>query len=295
MRFITICSWMLAFTSFTYMTSCNNGSLQEKLNKKFALTLESSRDIAYTHTEDIERALEDRRLDSHTKTKADYWDSIFKKVSLQLDLLYQRIQVLKMEITDAQNLEASQAIQFDSLSKMVYDSILNIHPRIKHEFSHTLPYTPFNEFQKSLKQYPVSAISALLTAIETDFANAKNRLIYFCFIQTSSNATIVHTFQLPLISQSHKLVSPGDTIKISAGIGVFMKSNNPTFILDGHNVAVNEYGFVVQNIKASLSLGEHKIPIKITYIDEEGKDQKVEKYITYRVIRCVSDSSLNGK
>jgi hypothetical protein len=75
----------------------------------------------------------------------------------------------------------------------------------------------------------------------------------------------------------------GEEAEIIAGTGSFNKYVWPTIVIDNRDVPLDADGAAHYKFKASDKVGKHIIPVKIYYIDREGKRQTITKNIEYTV------------
>jgi hypothetical protein len=78
-------------------------------------------------------------------------------------------------------------------------------------------------------------------------------------------------------------------MKITAGIGSFSKAAMPEFEILGKKMKPNENGIMEFNFKETRVSGKYKLPIKISYVDQDGKSMTRETTISYTVLPANND------
>ena len=74
-------------------------------------------------------------------------------------------------------------------------------------------------------------------------------------------------------------------MEIMAGVGAFSKAAKPEIAFGGNTIPIDESGVAIYKFKASGTPGKYKVSVKITYIDQEGKEQMLSKDVEYTVAK----------
>jgi len=133
------------------------------------------------------------------------------------------------------------------------------------------------------KNIPVEAAMAILSQFQNNVRNLENRMIGFCNSKVYSE--VWFDFYSTIIGQSCNYVRGGTNMEIYAGVGAFSKSVNPSISIYNKSITVGYDGVAVYKFKASNRAGKHFIPVKISYTDQDGKQQIVEKVVEYTVMK----------
>jgi hypothetical protein len=110
---------------------------------------------------------------------------------------------------------------------------------------------------------------------------AENKITSLIHSQTAYHP--IHYWPWPIITQSSSIVKAGEEVKITAGIGGFMTNNKTEVLINGKNVPLNDLGVAEYSFSTSSVAGTYKIPIKMTYSDQDANVRVIERIITYKV------------
>lgn len=127
---------------------------------------------------------------------------------------------------------------------------------------------------------PIGAI-AILTSLQSNIRSAENKIIEFCYLQIGSFVDSYKTFSV-IIGQNSTYIRTGEKIEINAGVGVFSSEARPDISINGILIPVNENGVAVYN-RTMKKPGKYKVPVKIEYLDQEGKSKTIENHVEFVV------------
>jgi hypothetical protein len=125
--------------------------------------------------------------------------------------------------------------------------------------------------------------TAMLNKIESDVTLTENFLIEYCNYQVIDNFCGYDKFW-PIGSISSSCVKPGDTVEVTAGVGMFGNIMRPRITIDGTAERLNSKKVAVHTFIANGKPGKHTIPVKIEYMDSDGTQETATKEITYYII-----------
>lgn len=207
-------------------------------------------------------------------------EELFNKLALYNDSLY--IVFRKHEFICNQLMVAN--LQNDSigfskkvpLSSMWNDSLKSDRYRNSREWVR-------NKFANSS---PLLAI-AMLNTIESDVTLAENFLIEYCNNLSIDNFCGYDKF-LAIGSISSRYVKPGDTVEVTAGMGMFGDVMRPHITIDGITQRLNSDKVAIYSFVANGKPGCHYIPVKIEYMGPDGTRQTATKVFYY-----VTDPKIN--
>ncbi|MEI9810185.1 MAG: hypothetical protein WDO16_21235 [Bacteroidota bacterium] len=86
-----------------------------------------------------------------------------------------------------------------------------------------------------------------------------------------------------IIGQSSNIVRSGEQIEITAGVGAFSRIASLKITIAGKEVTAGDEGIALYKFKSSSKPGTHFIPVKLSYTDQDGKEQTIEKNVEYTV------------
>lgn len=86
-----------------------------------------------------------------------------------------------------------------------------------------------------------------------------------------------------IVGQSTNIAEQGDEIFISAGIGAFSRVASAKIYIEGKQIALNENAVAVYKFKAIGNPGKYSVPVKINYINVDGKEKSENVNIDYNI------------
>jgi hypothetical protein len=304
---------VLAFIAL--LTSCRNRSenelaiyrvLSEGLLKSAATT--NSQTLAVLHS------LEDKLADPVTSTKARIWSPKAILAHKYGSEMFDYIQNIKTEILKKAGCSGKNDGAFDegniTIVKQLFkseakgealeeklekykDDLLSIDPLIRNEFSNHIEVIPSTYDSLPVKKgfsttyfnnIPVTAALAMLSQLQNNVKTCAYTIVNFCNSQCSYDA-FVYDFYESLISQSSKILSPGDELEIKAGVGAFISNIKPQVSFNGKKALIGDYGFATYKIRTSGKEGLYIIPVSISYTDQDGIRQTINREVKYRLVK----------
>lgn len=85
---------------------------------------------------------------------------------------------------------------------------------------------------------------------------------------------------------------PGQDIEITAGLGAFSKKNIPTITIGGAKTTPDENGVTTTKVPGG-GIGPHKIPVVVSFVDQDGKPQVKTYDVEYNVGQANASIALN--
>ncbi|RYZ39035.1 MAG: hypothetical protein EOP49_30525, partial [Sphingobacteriales bacterium] len=85
-----------------------------------------------------------------------------------------------------------------------------------------------------------------------------------------------------IIGQNSNYLMPGQELEITAGVGAFSKAAAPVVTIGGQTYAIGAEGTATAKLPGG-GVGSRTVPVRITYTDQEGKQQVIEKNVEYKV------------
>jgi len=264
-------------------------------------------------TESIMQSLQDKIEDSATATKAREWYPNAEKVVLYSKEAYDYVQTLKNDILKgaggdpnnpdkkykeddleiATRMMISKGKGQELLKKLTEfrTKLLSIHPSFDSVFGKSLPIdlTKPPSTTKAGKTWegayfhmvPTVAAITILSKFQNDIKTSENKMVTYCHEQVGKVILRFDNFEA-IVGQNSKYFMPGQEIEITAGLGAFSKQKLPTVTVGGSNVSLNEKGMAIYKTSAG-GLGAHTIPVKVAFIDQDGKPQERTFNVEYVV------------
>jgi gliding motility-associated protein GldM len=277
-------------------------------------SLQNTNSVIATSTNTIMSSLQSKMNDASTKEKATYWYERAKKTVDYSTAVYNYLEGVKTKImTESKydpasgkdkgvdNLDVSTRILVEKgegknlLNQLTQykDDILNkVDPEIKKEFENSLPIdlsTPKSEHKGNksweaayFRMVPTIATLTILSKFQNDIKNTENKIVAYCHNQVGT-VVFKNDSYAAIVSADANYVLPGQPINITAGVGGFSKAVKPKITIGGQTLEVGDDGTVTKKVDAG-AVGEHSIPVHITYIDQnDGKEKSVDRKIEYTV------------
>jgi gliding motility-associated protein GldM len=276
-------------------------------------SLETTNATVNKSTETIMASLKQKLSDPSTREKAQIWYPKADSVQNYSKSVYDYIDGLKTEIMiksgadpangkltfKEDNLDVVTRILVDKgegkkLYQMLQDykkNVLGVDPAINTEFQNSLPIDLSmpktqnkgnNTWEAAyFRMVPSIAGLTMLSKFQNDVKTSENRIIAFCHNKVGEVAVRFDTYSA-IVGQSTTYALPNQSIEITAGVGAFSKAAKPTVIIGGSSVGLSDDGAAHQKISVG-AVGNHTVPVKIVYTDQDGKQQTIDKTIEYTV------------
>ncbi len=282
--------------------------------KTVRASLETTNATVNHSTETIMKSLEDKKKDPTTAVKATEWEPRAAQVVTLSKGMYDYIESLKNQIiTEADgdpkdpNKKFKESDQETATRIMVTkgagkellkrlgeykNAVLAVHPELKEKFEGSLPINlqmPVTQSSKANKTWeaayfnmvPTVAALTILSKFQNDVKTTENRLVQECHNKVGEVVVRYDTYKA-IIGQNSTYLMPGQELEITAGVGAFSKSALPQITIGGENVPLGEDGAAHKKMQAG-AIGERSVPVRITYKDQDGKDQVIEETVKYTV------------
>ena len=258
------------------------------------------------------KSLDEKVIDDKTKEKALIWQPKAEKARKLSDDLNAYIDGLKTELKKSSDLtivDGKESFKEDNLDaatrlfdtqgkgKELQDKLaaykkamLDIDPDIRTKFEKTLPIDveppvgqdgTKKEFTNAyFHMTPTVAGLTLLSKFQNNVKNAENQVVTFCHEQIGA-VKIIFDKTGVLVGQSSNYIMPGQEMVITAGIGAYSSAAKPSISIAGTGQTVVD-GKATYKISAS-GAGPHKVPVTVTYLDQNGISQTKTETVEYTV------------
>lgn len=279
-------------------------------------SLEVTNTTVNNSTKAILNSLQNKTTDQSpaTAAKAKLWLDKANQVVNYSQAVYNYIQGLKGQIiTEAggspsdptkkfkeDNLDIATRIMVENsagkqllaqLTNYKTDVLTKIDPLINSQFANSLqidlsrPPTSNkgnNTWEAAyFRMVPTVAAITILSKFQNDIKTTENKIVAFCHEQVG---VVEYKFDAyrPIVGQSSKYLMPGQELEITAGLGAFSKTNRPNITIGGTPVQLDEEG--VANYKtAGGGIGNHTVPVVVSFTDQDGNKQVKSYDVTYTV------------
>lgn len=270
-----------------FLVACNNQSpyIEETLSR---INSQTSASIHFVDRQN-ERAfytLLNRLNDPVTSYKASLWEPKMVLIQKHCD---QMVNALRTFIV-AKN-HTGEKLN-DSINQFKVN-LLGVDSSVRNVFEKDIKFftEPYDSAHTSSEGFITSKFIAASPIARDAYLNVlieqvkilENRLLNFCLEHCVSEAFVYDTYSA-IFGQSSSKVAPKESIEITAGVGAFSRKAKPVISIAGKTIQLMEDGAAHYNFHAPGKPGKYTIPAKISYTDEYGKIQVIEKNIEYRVV-----------
>lgn len=273
----------------------------------------TNRTIA-TSTDDAMKSFQDLLADEKTKVKAAQWYPKAQQAQQLSTNMYNYLESLRTRLLERADFNPAKKKDStykednqDIATKMMIDqktgdtlkqkldeyrkAMLAIDPKVAEEFSRSLqvntdmPVTK-NKNNKTWADayfYMVPTVAALtmLRKFQNDVKTSENKVVTFLHQQVGKVVVRYDNFEA-IVGQNSKYLMPGQKLEITAGLGAFSKQKLPTINIGGAVVPLNDQGMAIKQFDAD-ALGSHTIPVTVSFIDQDGNQQKRTIPVEYTV------------
>jgi hypothetical protein len=295
-------SWLLVITTSMFLfTSCADHK-DEEMFKRMSKSFENSFQIAQKNTSILISELRDKLNDPSTVDKAGIWypkvvylQYISENIISSIEHIKDSLNKQRIVSFSDRNNEIILKRIIDSLKKYRID-LFNSDSLVNHEFKNRLDF--FNITKKSNDNDPIKKegfvkttsgveLICYLSMLENNIAINENIVITYCLSQIPR--IIIDDYgAYVIVSQSSTIVQPKQDIQIDAGVGAFNRAVLSEVFANDINVKIDSDGGAHYTFKAPSKPGKYTLPIKISYLDQDGKKETIEKVIEYKVVKEIS-------
>ncbi|MBL7743316.1 MAG: gliding motility protein GldM [Chitinophagaceae bacterium] len=275
-------------------------------------SLETTNTTVNKSTEQILTSLKDKLSDPSKAAKAQVWYPKAQQVqSMSKDVVVYIQQLKDRILTEAggkpgtdqkfkeDNLDIATRIMVEKgegpkllamLTKYRKD-LLAIDPSIDSAFKTVLPINLEKPESKNkagktwegayFHMVPTVAALTILSKFQNDVKTSENSVVQFCHNKVGEVVVRFDTYAA-IVGQNSNYLMPGQELEITAGVGAFSKAAAPTITINGQTYPIGAEGTATAKMSGG-GLGNHSVPVRITYTDQDGKPQIIEKNVEYKV------------
>ena len=286
------------------LTSCSDKSETDlAVIKALDESIDYSNRSIVRSIEDILISLKDKMSDPGTSERAKYWYPKAQMIQYLSKEAFDNIERIKNDLnkeydSEFDEVDIKKIFRNDSLD--LYEMMINyrnkvlrVDSSITHEFKNSLRiFTNSLDIAKNnqkglLMEYfkgsTIFASIAVLIKFQNNIRIIEEKILLYCHEHLERISFGPCVFILPLIGQSSSIVQAGEKIEIIAGIGSFYPYCKPEVFVYGRSVKLKYEGVAVYKLKAASKPGKYYVPVKINYINQDGRQTTVEKEIEYTV------------
>jgi len=129
---------------------------------------------------------------------------------------------------------------------------------------------------------PTVAGLTILSKFQNDIKTAENKIVAECHKKVGEVKVIFDSYSA-IVGQSSKYLMPGQELEITAGVGAYSKTAQPSISINGSGVSLGAEGFASYKTQAG-GVGNHSIPVRIAYFNQvTGQQETKEVNIEYTV------------
>ncbi len=276
-------------------------------------SLENTNTTVNKSTETIMASLQEKTTDPMSASKAQIWYPKAQQVTSISKNIFSYVQNLKDQILreaggdpknpeqkfKEDNLDIATRIMIEkgegpkllaALGKYKKE-LLGVDPAIDSAFKTSLPINLDKPDSKSkagktwegayFHMVPTVAALTILSKFQNDVKTSENRVVQFCHNKVGEVKVRFDTYTA-IVGQNSNYLMPGQELEITAGVGAFSKAAAPTVTIGGQTYPIGAEGTATAKLPGG-AIGDRTVPVRITYTDQEGKQQVIEKNVQYKV------------
>jgi hypothetical protein len=263
-------------------TSCGERD-DEFVLKMLGDELENSNKVIISNTNELRKAFEENLSNPMSNEKALIWQPKVIQIEKESKLICENI--------TKQNLRDN--IEWKVLAKELQTSkskIRSIDLELSKEFENNINRIngPLDSLEKHnnlnfLNSISKNAQKAILLNMITRIKVLENDFIKYCFYRSQViRCGIFNVFGV-LVNQSTTHIRVGEQLEISAGVGAYSSAAKPSITIANKKLDIIDNSRATYRTKVSGSVGKHKIPVVVDFLDENGIKQTKIEYVEYTI------------
>ncbi|MBC7947857.1 MAG: gliding motility protein GldM [Chitinophagaceae bacterium] len=276
-------------------------------------SLETTNSTINKSTDQIMVSLKDKLTDPTKAAKAQIWYPKAEQVQGYSKTIVAHIQALKerilreaggdpnkpdqkfkednMDIATRIMVEKGEGKKLFQLLTEYKKNVLGIDPSIDSAFATVLPLNleippTKNRAGKTWEgayfhMIPTVAAFTILSKFQNDIKTTENTVVQFCHNKVGEVVVRFDTYAA-IVGQNSNYLMPGQELEITAGVGAFSKTALPQITINGQSYPIGAEGTALAKMQGG-GVGNHTVPVRISYVDQDGKQQIIEKNVEYKV------------
>lgn len=281
----------IAIIFSTLLLSCRNDTkTDQEVIKAMEESLKKSNAALNRATYSVFNELQGKLYEAGSQERAKIWYLRADRIIMFSKIYYDYIDALKKEVPLSQK-KVNQL--FSELKKYQMD-IYEVDSLIRITFetsaysfdSATVSSTESIFYQKYFDDRSNESQIAFLTQLQNRIKNFESRTVVYCNQQVGAiDGEGFFSSYAFIVGQNYEVIKKGTNLVITAGVGFFSTKSKPEILINGNTLDINQSGYGSYKTKINKSPGKYFIPVKITYTDQDGKKQIVEKNVEYIVTK----------
>jgi hypothetical protein len=283
-----------------FLSACTRKSdTNEKVIKYLNESFEPSRVIINKATETVFSMLEQKLLDPASSQRAQIWLPRAKLVQAYSKEILSHIEGIKMKLKEGlyrynniDQVEGSDK-EFRLLEKKLRvfrSSIMAVDSALTLFYPNPLRFD--NGEGSAGSSYPIYLLSdnisiagalGLLNQFENNIKIMEFNMVEFANNKCGAIIEDYYSYSA-IIAINSSRTFPGDKLEITAGLGAFRWRDRPKITVDGNNILLAKDGAAHYTFIAPAKGGKYKIPVRLEFLNEEGKQEVIEKNVDYMVV-----------
>jgi hypothetical protein len=164
--------------------------------------------------------------------------------------------------------------------KHYLDAVLKLEPEVGAVFSEN-----FNRIHRQIEETKDQQLSDVqfLDKIQNAASYTEYLVSKFLLLKSKPGCNLRFTTTSLLIGQNARVLSPGDKLTVTAGVGAFSRAASPKFEINGEKVETNNRNLAEYSIRVSSAPGRYSLPVLVRYYDSDGITQVDSLKIDYEV------------
>ncbi len=126
---------------------------------------------------------------------------------------------------------------------------------------------------------PTVAALTILSKFQNDIRTSENKLVTFCHEQVGKVEFRFNQYEA-IVGQNSKVLLPGQELQITAGLAAMNNDKKPDVYINGSKIALDAHGLAIWKNNVNSS---GKIPVKISFTNQEGQVQERSFEVEYTV------------
>lgn len=279
----------LLLLGLAFNSSCQRNSNKERLLQYLKEDIEKASITINTSIQIILSEIEEKKNNPPTSTKGGIWLQKALAINQHSQNLFTEINELKTTNTSL--------LKIDKLNQRIRnyaDTILAIDPKIRDNFKeyfvdtvpvhHSLP--SLWERLNILNDVDDEDRIIILSQLQLGILQRARTIISLCNMSIPIPCSF-YTSYSTIIGQNSQVITAGEKLEIVAGVGAFSSRVRPIITINGSVQEISEDGTAIFQYVPRGKPGNRRIPVSIEFLDEYGIAQKVEREVTYRLVKNI--------
>ena len=277
------------------IASCSDRSNTDlEIIKTLNESIEYSNKNISASTIDVLSSFQKKLNDDGSRERAAVWypkAQLIQKISKDA---FDKIEKIKMKLDkQGKKIVANDSMALYEILIDYKEKLLQVDPKLTNDFKrHLKIFTEAIDSSKNgqkylLKNYFSGAsmyvAKAMLVKLQNNIIINEHRMITYCYEKCASTCGPWNEVYHAFVALNSSVVQPGERIEITAGMLSFTINQKPEVFVYGRLVTLSEDTFAHYKLKAASNPGKYYVPVKINYIDQNGKLNTIVKEIEYTV------------